>query len=940
MASQQASPTAPTPSVADSDRRAALLAAVHTKLQDGMRGVSVNGDHQVTGIDVARAQDDLAEVIKLHITPNAGLTVTSVACCALGALGAVSQTPLSTADAAKSIVSSVLTCASLNDGLEEGTMHDRLADLANASHGEPGHAAQRWRYRDVLVASTSDASTELARRFVPSKPVPLPGLSVTDGKVTVVAGTSGSGKTDAMLTVDFSDANGDAAPDFAVYLCVDELELAKWVPQLSERQAKNGDTRDIDSAVVKHIAKHVQDKIRVQLANAYRELRSRATEEDVPIAQMKTGRVRLVIDEAGGMADFIRAVLRGCDVLVKELRKKECLNLDHGVGVDILIGGTGSANPDVPFGSKPEKYAVWDMDADAEAIDAAARSDRTLQQGFLERLPTPVRDAVKGTGEAPLLGPTERLEFLAMLKNARLGALIVQWTKLGKYEKRRLALERPTATALSRDRAQRVDAADVELFMRFAVKDAVAAFRQLNGLSSLKDDEFLEKLATALAVAAGAYDAIVDTNVCALLVTQYGILADRARRIPTNACMRSVENPSVITTRATGEMRLRVLSEAGGELLVVPDDGRGRYEVPDAYRAMYLRQLFGSMAYSGARFEQLEQLLWRQAAALAPCVTPEHSLWDLLLKVNAGYLVASGTAPAGAAAPHPGAPLLQFSKCTSPLKHAMPRRSDDEIASDASPTTTQWRGHLVHATAQYPYTGQKDLGTQLDAMKDRSDEAIREAVVTACKATTDARGAEFRWLLPGAVPGTHGRFPAGDTVVLLNAAQAPCSDVIVMDTREGRKEAIGIAAKLYPKTRFSDTTHRDELAKWGCCTASSGDGDKAEFVRKLLTASGIPPTHRRHLAFVVHDKYKVEASCNPLPGGVAVVAIPLNEASGPVPPRPPLYPLFADIDSLCEAAKRRMLFGATEQQASPGTFAISSAEYGECFAGSGRLDAT
>lgn len=92
---------------------------------------------------------------------------------------------------------------------------------------------------------------------------------------------------------------------------------------------------------------------------AYLEQAGRGAGEDVPIAQMTTGRVRLVIDEVGDDANFVRAVLRSGDAVRSALR--ESLKVDPAVGINVFVGGTGSASPDVPFGSEPGKYHVWDM---------------------------------------------------------------------------------------------------------------------------------------------------------------------------------------------------------------------------------------------------------------------------------------------------------------------------------------------------------------------------------------------------------------------------------------------------------------------------------------------------------------------------------------------------------------------------------------------------
>lgn len=149
-------------------------------------------------------------------------------------------------------------------------------------------------------------------------------------------------------------------------------------------------------------------------------------------------------------------------------------------------------------------------------------------------------------------------------------------------------------------------------------------------------------------------------------------------------------------------------------------------------------------------------------------------------------------------------------------------------------------------------------------------------------------------------------------MVLLNAPKAPGSDVIALDTRFNQFEAIGIAAKLYPKDNFTFGEHEEERAKWGDTRVlarpdwgrmpDTESGRKkraaATFRSKLVDqfhrANGLRrPEHRRHLSVVVSDN---DASGH-VTDDTAVVVIRFRGSSA-IGSRAPFFPLFVDVDAL------------------------------------------
>ena len=908
----------------DPATREGLVAAVKSFLADGEEpppGVTLDEERKhVTAVsDVSLAEAPLVAVLKQYIVAREGSTLDKVASNALTALriglrfnGAMSVDP-----AAEFLVQQILEAAALLQPLPSPTALELATTVAAARSNESRT------YRGSPVIGLLASLRFLHKRFVPGEAVPLTHLPVANNRVTVVVGTSGSGKTDAMLTL-----GSKPGTTLTVYVRADDLNLGQTVPQLEKRADPNAVSKD---AIDNDVAAAIRDFVKAEvgkLKRAYAEAkRGYASEEHVKIAMMTSGSVRLVIDETGSYPEFVRSVIRGQDKIQTALQHEDCLCLEpKQVSIEIMVGGTGSASPDKPIGSLPERYFVCDMDGHAA---------KQLQDGFVRQLPGPVQRALQKSDAQ--VGATERLEFLAMLTNARLGALVVQWFKLASIEARQKAVGVPFIGLVTAgdSKARAADELNVKHCMRLAVSDAIVAFRNLNGLSVLEEAAFLDTLATAMTITVLGCDKISekapiqrkfdkeirhddgedddDNNAKSggaaanggggksdktatrqdkkeklqdQLVTKFGVLRDRAlRRLTEGDDERVIGN-----------------EDGSGEVLVVPDDGRGRFEMPDAYRAMYLRQLLGPPEFKGAQFEQLEELLWRQAAALAPCVTMEHSLWQLLLTVNAGYIESAKGSPRAVALGS------TFTRRMSKLCRSAPPVYDAALAPQEEPSLP-WQVHLVRATAHYPCAGNTNMDDLLAVLANkRFTQAKRHgAVLDACR-----RDSHFRWPLPLRQPSSDapGGFPAGHTAVLLNCAKAPCSDVIVADARRKHNELIGIAAKLYPQSAFTETMHLAELAKWG-------DGDavkaipesergalanRADLVRAFQSAAGFAGP-RRHLTYVVAASGRVsfDATANAVKRNqhAAVVRVPVRAEDPPPKSREPLYPLFVDVESLC-----------------------------------------
>jgi hypothetical protein len=291
----------------------------------------------------------------------------------------------------------------------------------------------------------------------------------------------------------------------------------------------------------------------------------------------------------------------------------------------VFVGGTGSASPKHAYGSMVDfdSQNVHDMDAVGDNFKAH----------FIQEHPEKIRELLKATTSTK--GVVHGVSgYCALLTCPRMGALAVRWMNaFGLSELRRMKSE-ATGVAASPEEDDDVWLVAEHLFA-VASADIARWFRALNSLESLSAVELQNTLADALAIDMGAYDHILDDKTRVQLVTKYGVLRDRARHV--NASDLPVPHYRVLAD--TSVMDAKPKTEK--TVLIVPDDRFGRFEMPLAYRSMYVTACVGQVPglRGNAEWESLEKIVCLWLAVLQTCVTPERTLHDLVQILCAEHVV-------------------------------------------------------------------------------------------------------------------------------------------------------------------------------------------------------------------------------------------------------------------------------------------------------------
>jgi len=640
------------------------------------------------------------------------------------------------------------------------------------------------------------ARTVEPSRFKPSYISGGSGPDRADPVIQMVVGSSGAGKTSRMLTAREDDTETlvcffFSAADIATK--VRDTTAGKKAAKMrawrrlvdvqsgltdADRADRNGAVLDAVTAMLASVVSGLAGDSRLETTGPDDKLR-----------------VRVAIDEAGPFHGLTRAVIAQ-RATIHKLVRDQC-QLRAAVPVDIMIGGTGSGSPAESFGS-----AAYEREYDVINMD-----DDTRREEFANHFKLPAAvEAVLFDRNNPATSESSTAAVKELLSNPRMGALIEKGLRSTENrEKRGRAFQWPPVNDVGRrDRATSLNA--LMDCTQTVIKDAVQWFVCMNAMVRLTEEQLQSVLADAMSIDVCGFDSISDAAISPalakyvdaerdrssvvpkrnvlhyLLVTKFGVLHDRARPV----------SPAI-------SRRLRVAK--GADALYVPDDGKGRYVVPAAYRVMFTGWCMDRLprVHGGADSDGLERLLWQWGAALQLCVPKQASLGQLVEQMLHGAIVLP--ADAARAPPSP----LGRGKAFKGRLVAAPCLTHGTLGKGSERLTGSGEVHLLAARNKCPCEWKAGGETV------KSCELLQPAAEggVSCMSVLNAASASCADTMHhSARREAVANAAAKDkqTAAATRKAAAAAAATVV------KRERVQIRAKLYPKSPVSEDQLKEEFS--------------------------------------------------------------------------------------------------------------------------------